>query len=62
MAQFTRVKEMPFLDETLSKSLMEPPYKSQSAIMWSPGAKSSIKRLMAAIPLERAKASIPPSS
>ena len=33
-----------------------------AAMMWSPGKKISITRLTAAIPLESAKASIPPSS
>ena len=41
---------------------MLPPYKSESAMMWSPGRNSSIRSEIAAMPELNANASIPFSS
>ena len=61
LEQATLENSIPFFSETLLNNLILPPYRSDSTIRWSPGLKSSIIRVIAAIPVESASASIPPS-
>ena len=54
----TRENQIDSIEEVFAARML-PPYRSASMIRWSPGLNSSITRVIAAIPVEKASASIP---